>query len=178
MTFNRDKFKALVLYVIWKAGERRDFGSTKLNKVLWFADARANEALGRPITGETYVREKFGPVPRHILEVRSELENEKLIAVWSEPFFDHKVTRFRAFAPPSTELFTPDELSLIDWWIKHVDEEHSAASISNKSHDYAWQIAKMGEEIPPYAFLASRIRSPKDDELEWAKEQASNLGLK
>ena len=73
MDFDRDKFKALVLYVIWAAGERSDFGSTKLNKVLWFSEARAYEAFGRPIAGETYVRQKFGPVPQHLLEVREEL---------------------------------------------------------------------------------------------------------
>lgn len=178
MEFNRDKFKALALYIIWRAGERRDFGSTKLNKVLWFAEARANEAFGQPIAGETYIRDKFGPRPKHILEIQGELENEGLISVWSEPFFDHKITRFRAFQPPDTSVFSPEELSLIDWWIKHIDESHTAASISEKSHDYAWQIAAMGEQLPLYAFLASRIREPRDEELDWAKEEAKTLGLK
>jgi hypothetical protein len=178
MNFNREKFKALVLYVIWRAGEQRNFGSTKLNKALWFSDARAHEALGEPITGETYIREKFGPVPKHIVEVQNELEREGRIVVWSEPYFEHKIARFRAFEPPSTALFSREEMSLIDWWIKHIDEEHSAASISAKSHDYAWKIAKMGEEIPLYAFLASRIRAPNDEELNWATEEAGKLGLK
>jgi hypothetical protein len=178
MPFDREKFKALVLYVVWKTGERRDFGSTKLNKVLWFADARANEALGRPIAGETYIREKFGPVPQHLLEVRDELAREGKISVSSEPFYEHQIIRLRAFEPPSTELFSPEEISLVDWWIRHIDEEHSAASISEKSHDYAWKIAGMGEELPLSAFLASRIREPRDEELEWAIEEADKLGLK
>ncbi|MGE3702541.1 MAG: Panacea domain-containing protein [Hyphomicrobiaceae bacterium] len=178
MDFDRGKFKALVLYVIWRAGEQRDFGSTKLNKALWFADARANEALGSPITGETYIREKFGPVPKHILDVLSELETEEQIVVWSEPFFDHKITRFQAFQPPSTDLFTREQMSLVDWWIRHVSEEHTAASISEKSHDYAWKIAKMGEVVPMHAFLASRIRAPDGEELNWAIEEAEKLGLK
>src|SRR5438128_11544173 len=69
MSFNSEKFKTLVLYVIWRTGDVRDFGATKLNKVLWFSDARAFEALGESITGDTYVRQKFGPVPRHITSV-------------------------------------------------------------------------------------------------------------
>jgi hypothetical protein len=179
MDFDRDKFKALVLYVIWAAGERSDFGSTKLNKVLWFSEARVYEAYGRPITGETYIRQKFGPVPQHLVEVREELQNEGLITIWSEPLFDHQVTRFRAFEPPSTALFTQEELGFIDWWIRHVDEEHSATSISEKSHDYAWKIAKMGEVIPLYAFLASKIRDPKgESEIAWAQQEAERLGLK
>ena len=178
MDFNREKFKALVLYVIWKAGERKDFGSIKLNKALWFSEARANQALGRPIAGETYIRQKYGPVPKHILEVQQELEGDGLIEVWSEPYFEHTVTRYRAFQPPDTALFSQEELSLIDWWIKHIDEEHTAKSISEKSHDYAWRIAQIGEEIPLHAFLASRIRAAREEELAWATEEASKLGLK
>jgi len=40
------------------------------------------------------------------------------IMTWSEPYFDFKVTRFRAFEPAGTDLFTPDELSLVDCWLK------------------------------------------------------------
>ena len=178
MDLNREKLRALVLYIIWKAGEQKDFGITKLYKTLWFSEARAYQALGRPITGETYVRQKFGPVPKHVGDVLNELERDGQIMIWSEPYFDFKVIRFRAFEPAGTDLFTPDELSLIDWWVKHIDEEHSAASISEKSHDYGWKIAGMGEELPLRAFLASRVRAPNDEELSWAQEEASRLGLK
>jgi Protein of unknown function (DUF4065) len=128
MSFSSEKFKALILYVIWRTGEVRDFGATKLNKVLWFSDARAFEALGKSITGETYVRQKFGPVPQHINSVLTELQHEGLIQSWSEPYFDFEVSRYRAHQPPDTSAFSADELGLIDWWIKHVSEEHSASS--------------------------------------------------
>lgn len=176
--FNREKFKALVLYVVWRTGEVRDFGATKLNKVLWFSDARAFEALGRSVTGETYVRQKFGPVPRHIAAILSELQQEGLVQSWSEPYFDFEVTRYKAHLPPDTSLFSADELGLIDWWIKHVAEEHTATSISEASHDYAWKIARLGEELPFHAFLASRVRQPRDEELDWARAQADQLGSK
>lgn len=179
MSFNHDRFKTLVLYVIWRTGDLRDFGATKLNKVLWFSDARAFEALGASITGETYVREKFGPVPVHIQEVLAELQGKGLIQSWIEPYFDFEVTRYRAHQPPDISAFSPDELGLIDWWIKHVAEQHTAASISEASHDYAWKIANPGEELPFHTFLASRIRQPRnDEELEWAKAAADELGSK
>jgi hypothetical protein len=176
--FDRAKFKALVLYVIWRAGQLRDFGATKLNKVLWYSDARAFEAYGKSITGETYVRQKFGPVPRHILPVLDELQKEGSVEAFTERHFDYEVTRYNAHQPADISLFNADELGLIDWWIKHVAEDHTAASISEKSHDYAWKIAKMGEELPFHAFLASRIRPPRDDELEWARSAAEDVGSK
>jgi len=176
--FNKDKFKTLVLYVIWRTGELRDFGSTKLNKVLWFSDARAFEAFGKAVTGETYIREKFGPVPQHILPTLEELHSDGLIQAWREPFFDFEISRYRAHMPPDTSVFTADELGIIDWWIKHVAEEHTAASISEASHDYAWKIARLGEVLPYQAFLTRRIRQPSGKELDWVKAEAEKLGSK
>lgn len=176
--FNRTKFKALVLYIIWRAAESRDFGATKLNKVLWFSDARSFEAYGKSITGETYVRQKFGPVPRHIMPVLSDLQQDDLIEVSTERYFDFEVTRYMTHQPADTSMFSTDELGLVDWWIKHISEDHTATSISEKSHDYAWKIAKLGEELPFHAFLASRIRQPRDDELEWARSAAEDLESK
>jgi hypothetical protein len=69
MQFDRDKFKALVHYVIWRAGGRDGIGATKLYKVLWFAEARAFVLSNRPISGETYIREEDGPSPRHAAEI-------------------------------------------------------------------------------------------------------------
>ena len=76
MDFDREKFKRLVHYVIWKAGKRDWFGATKLNKVLWFAESRVYVLTGKGITGATYVREKHGPVPRAMMPIRAELERE------------------------------------------------------------------------------------------------------
>lgn len=176
--FDKEKFKTLVLYVIWRTADVRDFGSTKLNKALWFSDARAFEAFGKAVTGETYIREKFGPVPQHILPVLDELQSEGLIQAWREPYFEFEIARYRAHQPPDMSAFSADELGIIDWWIKHIAEEHTAASISEASHDYAWKIAKFGERLPYQAFLARRIRQPHDDEIEWAKAAADQIRSK
>ncbi len=73
--------------------------------------------------------------------------------------------------------FSAEEMNLVDWWVKHVDEEHTATSISEASHDQMWKLAHQGEEIPLYAVFASRIRAPLGKELEWAKAEAERLGL-
>jgi hypothetical protein len=162
MRFNKAKFKSLVRYVAWKAGRRDWFGATKLNKVLWFADARLFVLRGEPITGATYIREKYGPVPRQIMPIRAELEREGYIRVFKEG----ALVRVTADAQPDMSAFTRDELQTIDYLIEHVDKDHTAESISDASHDYAWDIARMGEELPFYAILANRIRDPSDQESE------------
>lgn len=179
MELNREKFKALVLYVIWKTSHTDGFGSTKLNKALWFSEARAYEAYGQPISGERFVRDKHGPRSKHLREICDELENAGLIERFTEQIFEYTANRYRALQPADTSYFSNEQLSLIDWWISTISEKHTAVSISNLSHDYGWEVAGLGEELPLHAFLAKRIRSPKvGEELDWAKKEAERIGLK
>lgn len=51
--------------------------------------------------------------------------------------------------------------------------------MSDLSHDYGWEVAQMGEQLPLKAFLARRIRgSETSEEIEWARGEAARLGLK
>jgi hypothetical protein len=173
MQFDREKFKSLVVYVAWKAGRRDWFGAIKLNKVLWFAEARAYVLHGSPITGATYIREKYGPVPKQMVPIRKELESAHQVRVFQEG----PLVRVTAETKPDMSRFTKDELQIIDYWIDHIDKDHTAGSISDKSHDYGWDIAREGEEIPLYAILAERIREPNDEAIERLKAKARAHGL-
>ena len=80
--------------------------------------------------------------------------------------------------PADTAKFKSEELALVDWWITHISDKHTAVSISDLSHDYGWEVAKMGEELPTFAFLARRIREPKiPEEIDWALSEAKRLKL-
>jgi hypothetical protein len=156
-----------------EGGQARLVRRYKLNKVLWFVDARAYTLTGQPITGETYTRGEFGPVPKHIRPVSVELEREGAIRITKEG----KLTRFTALVPARPDWFLPAELQSIDWWANHIDKDHSASSISEETHDYAWQIAKMGEELPLYAYRVARIHEPSDEDVRRLKDRAKELGL-
>jgi hypothetical protein len=173
MQFDHDKFKSLVHYVIWRAGERNGFGATKLYKVLWFAEARAFVLSRQPIAGETYIREEHGPVPRHAAEIVRELESEGAIRVWSD---QDSPQRFKALRNPDGSKLTDDHRKIIEYWIERVDAGDTAISTGEASQDIAWEIAKPGEEIPYFALLATRIREPRGTELEWAKSRTEDLG--
>jgi hypothetical protein len=161
---------------VWKAGHRKGFGATKLNKVLWYADARAYVLTGRPITGATYIREKYGPVPRPGMPAREELAREgKIRIIPARNEYDN--TQFRALEPPDVSFLTEQERESVDYWIKHIDEDHTAASISEQTHDYSWDIAEMGEVIPFHACFATRVREPSGKELNWARKVAEKLKL-
>jgi hypothetical protein len=173
MQFDREKFKKLVLYIAWKAGRRDWFGATKLNKVLWFSEARFFVLHGTPITGATYIREKHGPVPKQIMPIRAELESAGEIRVFKEG----NLIRITTDTKPDLSIFTKEELQIVDYWIEHIDKDHTATSISDESHDYAWDIAQMGEEVPLYAILANRIRDPNERESEKFQAMAKAQGI-
>lgn len=175
--FDREKFKDAMHYVVAKAGSHPGFGAIKLYKVLWFSDAKSFLITGEPITGEEYIRRQYGPVPKHALLVRSELEHEGRIRVWEDRYYNRPITRFQSKLPADAHRLTAEERKTLDYWIKTIDEDHTAQSISDESHDYAWEIAKMGEVIPLYAFLATRWEDPTDEELERAKKRYAGRGL-
>ena len=110
----------------------------------------------KSITDAIYIREKYGPVPKHGKLARDQLEKEGAI----RSFREDQLTRIVALRPPDTSIFSNEELRAVDYWIEHIDRDHTAKSISDESHDCAWSIAKLGEKLPLHAILANRIREP------------------
>jgi hypothetical protein len=137
---------------------------------LW---TRAYSLTGQSITGETYTRGEFGPVPEHIRPICKELARERVIKETKEG----KLTRIVALKPAQPTWFTSAELQTINWWSEHVAKDHTAGSISEQSHDYAWEIAKEGENLPLYAYRVARIKEPTDEDVARLKERAKELGL-
>lgn len=86
------------------------------------------------------------------------------------------MTRIVALTPAKSTWFSAEELQTIDWWITHIDKDHTADLISERSHDYAWEIAKMGEELPLYAYRVARIQEPSEQDIKRLKDRAKELG--
>ena len=177
MEFDREKFKNLVHYVIWKISGKDDFGATKLYKVLWFAEARSYVLRRKPISGAVYVRKEHGPVPKLGRAIREELAAEGKISQQQINRGKYSSWMFKCLAPPQKGFLTEEEKQDVDWWISHIDKDHTASSISELSHDYSWEIARQGEELPLFATLAARMREPTDLEIDSAKKRARERGL-
>jgi len=70
-----EQFKRLVHYIC-SVADQDQLGAIKLNKILWFADAMAFARDGQSITAATYMKQKFGPVPRPMVPAMDALEKE------------------------------------------------------------------------------------------------------
>jgi hypothetical protein len=161
------KFKELIHYICWKCDDPAQLGATKLNKIPWFVDTLAYRVDGAGLTGETYIKRQFGPVPKNILSVLSELEKEGKI-VTREPLVAYQPREHVAITPPDISLFSERELRLIDLVIEDVCKHHTSGSISELSHDQIWAAAALGEEIPLYATLAANAGEITEKDYAWA----------
>src|SRR5690349_19736644 len=112
--FDRRKFKELVLYIASKSAGDEQFGSTKLNKLLYNIDFRAYLTLGRPITGARYQHQPQGPTARALLPVQEEMYDYGEARIEVRDYYGREQNRLVALREPMVAAFTADELAIID----------------------------------------------------------------
>lgn len=171
-----DKLHHLTHYIISRCDEPSVLGATKLNKILWFSDAWAYMRLGSPITEARYEKRQFGPVPSGILNVQNNLVKNGRIILRQGAYGGYPQTQFVSLTTPDINGFSGPQISLVDSIISDICHNHTAASISQASHDIVWDAAELGEEIPLYAVFASRQAELTGDDVVWAREQMQSVG--
>lgn len=185
-----EKLKALAHYIISLCDANPlTLGAIRLNKILWFSDTQAYGLFEKSITGAVYTKRQFGPVPKGIVPAIQFLSDEGKISTRDispdegggiRGFSPCMIREYKSLKDPSpSNFFSKEELSLT----KSVQEivcGFSAMEISEISHDSVWRAAKMGEEIPMEATLASRMSdaSPEDSRF-WnlLSGEASNASI-
>jgi Protein of unknown function (DUF4065) len=174
--FKRAKFKMLVQYVCWKTGDTpARMGATKLNKILWYAETGNYLRTGAALTGAKYVKRQHGPVPACIPHVLRELEEEKKVVSRRVPYYDREQIQFIGMEEPKIDkFFAASEISNIDHLIDAVCDGHTASSISTTSHNEAWELAELGEELPLFTVLA-QSKDLTEEDLKWADAKINEI---
>lgn len=136
-TFQENKFKQLLLYIAKSCKNDTFFGATKLNKQLFFLDFLAYTTLGTPITGADYMAIERGPVPRRLLPIREEMIEDDQLTLERRGYQE----RIVALVEPDLQVFTKDELTIIDRVIEAL-RETDAEEVSGLSYKFlGWQAA-------------------------------------
>jgi hypothetical protein len=164
------KLTTAIHYVISRC-RPDDLGATKLNKILWFADVEYYERHGESITGDQYIKRQFGPVPKHALAVLDGLEQAGAIVSREAVYFGKPKKEFWSLREPDISNFDPNAIAIIDRMIAWICLDHTAASISERTHDLLWESAEMGETIPLGAALAFRADEITEDDVAWARKE-------
>lgn len=174
MQFDREKLKALVLYACSKC-DPSHLGAVKLHKVLYFSDMLAFANTGTPITGATYRKRPHGPTCDALLGVLRDMQSDGQIHIETENYFGFEKRVFRPRVPVDAQRFSADELALVDDVIEFVCRNNSARTISEFSHNRAWEMAEPGEELPyltAFYLLPSQV---SQEALDWAESEAPKV---
>lgn len=174
MQFDREKLKALVLYACSKC-DPSQLGATKLHKVLYFADMLAYANTGAPITGATYRKRPHGPTCDSLLGVLREMSESGDIAIEDQNYFGFWKKEYIPLTEPDMRRFRPDEVALADEVIEFVCRNNTARTISEFSHNRAWELADFGEEIPYITSFHLMPTQVSQEALDWAEGEASKV---
>lgn len=146
---SKEKLEALLLYICSKVPESVS-GTIKINKIMWFSETESMFRTGMPLTGHTYIRQMFGPVPFNVNILRDELiRAEKLREdCYEEPDGYVRRALTTLLKDLQTEkFFTPEQIAIIDEQIvKHM--KTPARTISDISHDSIWASLEDADEMP------------------------------
>ncbi len=162
-----EKLQELVLFIASRSANDGNFGSTKLNKLLFFADFLAYVKLGMPITGQIYQKLPNGPAPRRMLPVLKNMDASRTLAIQECDRFGKTQKVPIALREANLEQFSADEIAVVTEVIDRLRSKN-AKEISDLSHRFAgWKLAADGEDIP-YEVALARFGKPRKKDLEKA----------
>ena len=175
ITLRRERLKALVHYICDRIPNPNTWGSVKMNKALFYTDREAYVKLGEPVTGETYLKNRMGPMSEHLHDVVDELVSQGRIAVRKEqkigangrPYEHHL---YFATMRADVSAFSGPEIAIVNEVVDVISKKHTAASISDASHDLVYDLAEPGEIIPYFTSFSFLLSKPSEDGMRWAAE--------
>lgn len=146
-SFNREKFKQILHYVINSSCHAPNVGKTVLYKIMYFAEFDYYELRERKLTGERYLRLEHGPAPSHFDDILIELEREGKVSQFEASFHGYTQKRCISNKEPEITLLSAEELKHIDSTLAKYSNM-TATQVSALSHiDLPWMATEPNGEI-------------------------------
>ena len=128
MEFDKDKFKNVLHFIIYKCGFRNTVGRTVIHKLLYFSDFNYYKEFNQSITNESYIRKERGPVPIHFEMAIDELVEENKISLGKRRLPCGKImNRYFSLKGPEIDSHLNGkqigEYSLSDYPVKKTEDE-------------------------------------------------------
>lgn len=141
------KFKNVLLYILERCAGKPNVGETVLYKLLYFCDFNYYELYEEQLTGATYRKLPYGPVPQHLDSIITQLIEEGQLQRIKTDYHGHPQTRYIPLEKADLTTLKASEKEVIDRVIEQFSD-WSAVAISAYSHkDIPWLASKDGEEI-------------------------------
>ena len=142
-----DKFKNILLYILSQCAGKPNVGETVLYKLLYFSDFNYYELYEDHLTGATYRKLPYGPVPHKIDSIINQMIDEGQLQRVKTDYHGFPQTRYLPLVKTDLTQMKASEKEMIDRVIEQMSD-WSATSISNYSHkDMPWMASKEGEVV-------------------------------
>lgn len=132
MQFNQNKFENAVLFFLSKINNPF-LGLTKLWKILYFADFDFYELNEKSITGATYKRFPYGPVPSKGEKVLKQMMEAGKIKISIIKTRKGEKYDFISHVEANKSIFSSNELEILDLTAQRF-EKSNTAEMSHLSH--------------------------------------------
>jgi len=142
-----NKFKNVLLYILERCAGKPNVGETVLYKLLYFSDFNYYELYEEQLTGASYRKLPFGPVPQKLDTIINQMIDNGQIQRVKTEYFGLQQTRYLPLEKANLTQLKASEKDVIDRVIEQMSD-WSAAAISTYSHkDIPWLASKEGDEI-------------------------------
>ena len=142
-----NKFKTILLYILERCSGKPNVGETVLNKLLYFSDFNYYEIYEEHLTGATYRKLPYGPVPQHLDTIINQMIDNGDIQRLKTEYHGYPQTRYIPLVKADLQQLKASEKEVIDNVIAQISD-WSAAAVSDYSHkDLPWLASKDGEDI-------------------------------
>ena len=145
----KEKIEALVAYICSKVPKELS-GIIKLNKIIWFSEIETMYQTWEPLTGFTFIKKEFGPVPYNIdIIIEDEVRNGVLKKNYVGKLPNGKdYYQFETIEVSDVKCFFSDEqVEIINKQIE-LYKLKPALELSIISHDSVWAALQDGDIIP------------------------------
>lgn len=173
MQFDREKLKTVILYICAQS-HQSNLGAVKLNKVLYYADMIHYAHVGTPITGATYRKRAFGPVCENLLSILRELQKEGRLEIRETDYFGYRKKEYIARVAADASRLSEGERVLLNEVIDFVCDNNTAKTISEFSHNRAWEMAEFGDVIPYTSSFLLYPTQVSPEAMEWAAQEVKS----
>ncbi len=144
---NVSKFKNVLLYILERCAGKPNVGETVLYKLLYFCDFNYYELYEEHLTGASYRKLPFGPIPGGFDDIIGQMIENKQIQKIKTEYYSKIQIRFIPLVKADLTGLKATEKEVID---KVIDQmgDWAATTINDYSHkDLPWEVADDGRAI-------------------------------
>lgn len=159
-----EKFKQVLLYLLERCGGKPNVGETVIYKLLYFADFNFYELFEEQLTGATYRKLQYGPVPREFGEIVNEMLKNQELATVEDSYYGYQQTRYIPLKKADLNQLSAAAKTVLDSVVERFSDK-SATWLSNYSHDDIPWKATAEKEVIDYelVFYRTPAYSVRDD---------------